>query len=34
MIKNKITGENKDFAFVEFFSQEETAFALKASSAP
>lgn len=29
MIKNKATGMNKDFAFVEFFTPEETAAAFK-----
>lgn len=34
MIKNKITGHMKDFAFIEFFSCEEAALALKKSSTP
>jgi RNA recognition motif-containing protein len=29
MIRNKISGGNKDFAFVEFFSPDEAAYALK-----
>ena len=29
MIKNKMTGQMKDFAFIEFFTPEEAALALK-----
>jgi hypothetical protein len=34
MIRNKMTGGNKDFAFIEFFTPEEAAFALKKGNAP
>jgi RNA recognition motif-containing protein len=34
MIRNKVTGGNKDFAFVEFFSPEEAAMALRKANAP
>jgi RNA recognition motif-containing protein len=34
MIKNKSTGTNKDFAFVEFFTAEETANAFKIGNEP
>jgi RNA recognition motif-containing protein len=33
MIRNKNTGMNKDFAFVEFYSPEETTLAYKATNA-
>lgn len=33
MIRNKVTGANKDFAFVEFFSPEEAASALNKATA-
>jgi RNA recognition motif-containing protein len=32
MIRNKNTGMNKDFAFVEFYSAEETTLAFKAAN--
>lgn len=34
MIRNKMTGQMKDFAFIEFFTPEEAALALKNASAP
>ena len=34
MIKNKMTGQMKDFAFIEFFTPEEAAVALKNATSP
>lgn len=34
MIKNRTTGSNKDFAFVEFYTPEETAQAYKIGNEP
>lgn len=34
MIRNKLTGQLKEFAFIEFFTPEETAMALKNATAP
>jgi RNA recognition motif-containing protein len=33
MIKNKMTGQMKDFAFIEFFTPEDASLALKYASA-
>jgi RNA recognition motif-containing protein len=32
MIKNKMTGQFKDFAFIEFFTPDDAALALKQTS--
>lgn len=34
MIKNRSTGDNKDFAFVEFYTPEETAHAFRIGNEP
>lgn len=34
MIKNRATGDNKDFAFVEFYTPEETAHTFKICNEP
>ncbi len=34
MIRNKMTGQLKDFAFIEFFTPEDAALALKRTSHP